>query len=265
MGRVNWMEEHKNWILPSNMTRDEYDAWPTTDYRGKLGTIITVLHSPEAFWLGQIPGLYDERKATVRKALAPVQELLDQTPMPGGGEVTLDIEICGMSRTLWNLLGPKQRQWVAANCYVNVGFYPVDIVHDVSIAQPIGATLTLYDFLCERHSSEHALDHEPVELSRRKVNQLSLDTNIPVQNDMLFLPNRLMEFRNKVAVMSRAALIGSNPVAAYHRFLDASHTNFLKFEQSHSVGLRETYVTDSLMIINEDTADGANDMEVDFS
>ncbi|MBK6911447.1 MAG: hypothetical protein IPH10_11060 [bacterium] len=197
MGRVNWMEEHKNWILPSNMTRDEYDAWPTTDYRGKLGTIITVLHSPEAFWLGQIPGLYDERKATVRKALAPVQELLDQTPMPGGGEVTLDIEICGMSRTLWNLLGPKQRQWVAANCYVNVGFYPVDIVHDVSIAQPIGATLTLYDFLCERHSSEHALDHEPVELSRRKVNQLSLDTNIPVQNDMLFLPNRLMEFRKQ--------------------------------------------------------------------
>jgi hypothetical protein len=138
---------------------------------------------------------------------------------------------------------PHQRKWVTAECYVNVGFEPIDIVHDAPTHRMMAATLTLHDYLCEPHSCLCHEEHEPLELRRDKVRQLSLEMWLVVQNDMLYLPNQLREFRNKIAIMARACLMRHGPVSAYHRFLDSSCTNFLIFPEKELFHVRDSWIT----------------------
>lgn len=243
MKRTNWSEDHQNWILPSNLEWDAYSKWQSTDYRGEFGVLVTVQHSPDTFDFILNKGLLNERNIRVRALMKPLEELLVETPLPTGGRVSLEIKAVETSRTLWRLFGPFQRKWVTAGCYVNVGFEPIDAVPDVPTGRMAASSLTLHDFLCERHQTMNLKFHEPLEHRRDQIRQLSLEMGLVVQNNMLFLPERLCDFRNKVAVMARACLIGEDPVAAYHRFLDSGYSNFLMVEEPGFEHEKDTWIT----------------------
>jgi len=241
--RIDWAREHNNWVLPSNLELEDYYNWPLSEYRGAYGVAVVVQHSPEFynFWMND--DLLKERNWKVRELMKPMEELLLDTPLPTGGRVYLISDAVPTSRALWRLFGPLQRKWVAASCYVNIGFFPMSEKQDAPTERMVAASLTLYDYLCERHQSLSPMDHEPVELSRDQIRQLSLEMGLVVQNNMLFLPDKLRDLRNKAAVMARACLIGEDPVSAHHRFLDSGYSNFLMIEEPEFSHVKDTWIT----------------------
>ncbi|MBK8129586.1 MAG: hypothetical protein IPK53_12030 [bacterium] len=241
----------KTQVLPFGLDSDEYSALLDTNINGQLSTNIVVQLSTHDI----LPYDLNLRKE-IKKALDPVLQILDDSPMPTGyGRVMIDFDVVPYSNRLHELLGPAQREWLVNGRYVQVGFSSAEVVYDSPISGPIAASLTLYDFLVERHGSLDPGDHQPIEIPYNVVRQLRINMNDVYRHDLTVLPRELLSFRNKVAVMARAALAGKDPVDAYDNFLEESHSYLLEIPLVDGYHPRDLYTIRGLAFVAENYPD----------
>lgn len=250
----------KTLILPWGLSFEEYSGLLNSQIDGTLVTKILVQLSPRESVLFR-----QGDKCEIIEALEPVVDILQDSPMPTGiGRVMIDYAVVPGSRGFSSLFGPAQKKWLVDGRYVQVGFSSGDIVLDADIDAYIANGLILYDFLVERHGSIDPRDHEEVELPYNQVRQMLINMNDVYRHKLTALPRELLEFRNKVAVMARAALAGDDPVVAYQTFLEQSHGYFLGTPFVQFTHPKDFYTIDGLVMAADAEARGVGSDGITF-
>lgn len=178
------------------------------------------------------------------KRIKPALRILDGRPVENRRIDTLyEPHTLDLSSDIARTLTDEHRRWVVDGWYVQVGFAEYDAVGQPGIKTCIGTSMMLYDILTVRHGSVHMVDHEPLELAANTVREVRLTMGQHFQHGSVIFTPALERYRNKVAVMCRAALVGEDPIQAYQDFLVKSKSHFLDFEYRESLDKYETYVT----------------------
>jgi hypothetical protein len=175
--------------------------------------------------------------------IAPVVAMLDGSPLGNTNRlVHIETAIVGSCPVLWDLLLPHQRAWIIDDIYLQVSYSVDDVIPYFNSETSAAYSMTLYDFLVERHHSFHTCDHEPIEMSADKVRSLRLHMGRSYQEGLIVWSKHHMHHRNMLSVMAHAALAGEDPVEAYRKFLESSQFYFLPIVQCHWTMPNESYV-----------------------
>jgi hypothetical protein len=209
---------------------------PTHD---KVATKVTLLCSPRSPIL-----LSDSHRLEAIRKIRSAMKIINHRPM--GFErpnAWLDLDVVSAPWPLWKLLSSEQRTWLYCEAYVQVGHAKLNCLTDAGIGISLATSMTVYDYLALRHHSLNPEDHEPLELCGEDIRCLRVAMGRHFHEGSLLWHSDYVDFRNKVAVMCRAALADEDPVEAYHVFLTQSRPYFLNIEPRFDVGKYETYVT----------------------
>jgi hypothetical protein len=241
-------------VLPFALSNEEYAPALDEPCDVDLTTALTILMTPVS-----LPMMVKAREHEIAEVLEPVIRMLEDSPMGEGyGRVKIQLRVVRASHSLWNLLSAPQRAWLVRDCYTQVGFQASDAFCDADIDLAIGTGLTVCDFLVTRHGSTETMDHQPLELPYTDIRELRLNMGDVYRHGLTFLPRTLLPFRNKIAVMARAALAGEDPVGAYHRFLEESRQHFLDVEYSETMHIKDIFVTEDLAAFAAEEYDPAD-------
>jgi hypothetical protein len=228
-------------IFPFDLDQCAYSDLSSTAVcpAGGMGVIVTLL----CFAPSAISFSHSHRHEPLGK-LRSAMKLIHGRPIGHGlPAVSMDFDVVTAPVALRGILTPEQEHWLHDGVYVQVGFVDQNRTTDDGIGTSIATSMTLYDHLVIRHGSNHTCDHEPLELPADRVRNLRMAMGRHFHEGSLIFDKRLLGFRDKAAVMCRAALGGEDPINAYHSFLAESKPYFLDLEPRDSVQEYETYVT----------------------
>ncbi|MCB1060989.1 MAG: hypothetical protein KDB65_12210 [Calditrichaeota bacterium] len=228
-------------LFPFGLAEEDYknSRWGEEEDISGLGVYVTLIATDQRTMI-----LKTSNSCACVKRIKPALKVLDGRPVENRRIDTI-FEPCALDahRDLLRSFTNEHRRWIVDGWYVQVGFAKYDSVGQPGIETCIGTSMLLYDILTVRHGSTFTVDHEPLELSANSVRDIKLAMGQHFQFGSVIFTPTLERYRNKVAVMCRAALAGENPVKAYQEFLSASKTHFLDFEIRDAPDKYETYVT----------------------
>ncbi len=234
------MQNDKIHLLPFGCDRDSYDG--LLELRpgvpNELGVVVSLLTSGHNLMME--PNFKGDMLGKLKSAL----RILDGRPV-GNGNATASFHFSfeRMPNPLHFIMLEQQKEWLLGDTCVQVGFTFPDRFSDPGLSTSLAVSMTIYDFLVLRHNSIHPVDHEPLEMRADHVRELRVAMGQHFQEGSFLLNHGLLQYRNKVATMCRAAIAGEDPIQAYQEYLMESRTYFLPFEQNGFAEKFKTFVT----------------------
>lgn len=208
------------------------------DIPSELGVVVSLLTSGQNLTISP-----NFKRDTLRK-LKVALRVLEGRPV-GNLDVspTFHFSFERMPNPLHFVMSERQKEWLVGDTYVQVGFAVPDRFSDPGLPTSLAVSMTIYDFLVLRHNSIHPVDHEPLEMRADHIRGLRVAMGQHLQEGSFLLNHGLLQYRNKVAIMCRAAIAGEDPIQAYQKYLMESCKYFLPFEQSGFAEEFKTFVT----------------------